>query len=79
MVVIDAATNSVVATVDLGGGKFKGVAVSPGGTRVYAATGEIAPNTGGRVFVVDTATLTVTATIELGLSMVPGGVAVSPM
>ena len=58
--VIDTATNTVTATVDVGTAPF-GVAVNPDGTKVYVA------NYGSdTVSVIDTATNTVTATVPVG-------------
>lgn len=55
--VIDTASNTVVATVDLGGSPWK-LAMAPSGGVLYAA-----PYDSGVVSVIDTATNTVTATI----------------
>ncbi|MGH8225507.1 MAG: beta-propeller fold lactonase family protein [Gammaproteobacteria bacterium] len=74
---INSATNTVFATVDVGYGP-RGVAVSPGGTRVYVAN-QCAKggNCGhGTLSVINTPPNQVVATIALGLS--PAGVAVSP-
>ena len=69
MSVIDAATNSVTATIPVGDQPL-GVAVTPDGTRAYVT------NTfSDTVSVIDTATNTVTATIAVGDT--PRGVAVA--
>jgi YVTN family beta-propeller protein len=67
MSVINTVTNQVTATIPVGGGW--GVAVSPDGSKVYVANGELA--------VIDTATNTVAATLGI---CAPNsvGVAVSP-
>jgi len=68
--VIDTASNTVTATVQVG--KFpNGVAVTPDGAHVYVAN-----VLDGTVSVIDTATNTVTATVTVG--MVPWGVAATP-
>jgi YVTN family beta-propeller protein len=70
--VIDAATNSVIETVPLGGGysRRNGVAVHPAGTRVYVTSWN------NNLYVVDTATNSVIATVTVGEE--PEGVAVNP-
>jgi YVTN family beta-propeller protein len=68
--VIDTATNSVTATVNVGNNPY-GVAVTLDGKRVYVANSGI--NT---VSVIDTATNKVTATVNVGDN--PCGVAVTP-
>ena len=68
--VIDIATNTVTATVDVGTCPG-GVAVSPDGSKVYI-TNEYSSN----VSVIDTATNSVIATVDVGNSL--WGVAVSP-
>ena len=68
--VIDTATNTVTAMVNVGSHPF-GVAVSPDGTKAYVTNGD--SNT---VSVIDTATNTVTATVNVGKW--PYGIAVSP-
>jgi S-layer protein (TIGR01567 family) len=68
--VIDTATNTVTATVNIGDCSF-GVAVTPDGKKVYVT--HIFSNT---VSVIDTNTNTVTATVDVGRS--PLGVAVNP-
>jgi YVTN family beta-propeller protein len=68
--VIDAATNSVVATVSVGTQPI-GVAVNPAGTLVYVAN-----NTADTVSVTDTSTNTVAATVPVGSG--PFGIAVNP-
>src|SRR5262249_42188023 len=68
--VIDTATNTVVATVGVGGDP-RGVAITPDGTHAYVTN--IRSNT---VSVIDTATNTVVATVPVGLS--PFGVAITP-
>ncbi|MBI3799016.1 MAG: YncE family protein [Deltaproteobacteria bacterium] len=68
--VVDTATNTVVATVPVGGGP-KGVAVTPDGKRVYVA------NQGsGTVSVIDTTTNSKIATVFVGGA--PNGIAVHP-
>ena len=74
--VINAATNSVVATVPVGTAPLfhaypYGLAVTPNGSRVY-----VAGRDDNRVAVIDTATNTVIASIAVGSS--PIGVAVAP-
>ena len=67
--VIDTATNTVVATVTVGGGPF-GVAITPDGVFAYVA------NFGsGTVSVIGTATNTVVATVPVGGG--PFGVAIT--
>jgi YVTN family beta-propeller protein len=68
--VIDTATNTVTATVDVGSEPY-GIAVNPAGTKVYVTNGY-----GDSVSVIDTATNTVTARVLVGSS--PRGVAVNP-
>ena len=68
--VIDTATNTVTATVNVGSGPV-GVAVTPDGTKVYVANGG-----SNNVSVIDTVTNTVTATVNVG--SIPRGVATSP-
>jgi YVTN family beta-propeller protein len=68
--VIDIATNTVKATVHVGGQPL-GVAVNPEGTKVYVAN-----ELSNTVSVIDTTTNTVTATVHVGTS--PYGVAVNP-
>ena len=68
--VIDTATNSVVATIAVGG---FGVAITPDGTRAYVAGGGF--NT---VAVIDTATNTVVADIFVGVYVFPSGIAITP-
>jgi len=68
--VIDTATNTVTATIPVGGGPF-GVAVTPDGSKAYVTNLESATAT-----VIAAATNTVVATIPVGNS--PLGVAVSP-
>ena len=68
--VIDTATNTVIATVNVGSYPF-GVAVNPVGTKIYV------PNEGSNdVSIIDTATNTVTATVKVGFG--PHGAAVNP-
>lgn len=80
LVEIDTATNTITGTVDLGANQPQGVSINPSGTSVYVSTFQDFgnPSPGGRVFVIDTASLAVVATIELGMEYYPGGVAVSP-
>src|SRR5262245_49048691 len=66
--VIDTATNTVVATVPVGGAP-RWVAITPDGTRAYVTNV-------GAVSVIDTATNTVVATVPVGNS--PQGVAITP-
>jgi YVTN family beta-propeller protein len=66
--VIDTATNTVIATVNVGD-RPQGVAVSPDGTAVYVT------NYGGTVSVIDTATNKVTSTVSVGTN--PNGIAVT--
>ena len=68
--VIDTATNTVTATVNVGSDPV-GVAVNPDGTKVYVTNSD-----GNNVSVIDTATNTVTATVNVGNG--PFGVAVNP-
>src|SRR3979490_3151226 len=68
--VIDTASNTVVATIAVGGGPF-GVAITPDGNRAYVAN--LFDNT---VSVIDTAKKTVVATVALGNA--PFGVAITP-
>ena len=72
--VIDTATNTVTATVDVGFFPY-GVAVSPDGSKVYV-TNRGSGTESGTVSVIGTATNTLIATVPVGLS--PFGVAVSP-
>ena len=69
--VIDAATNTVSATIPVG---YAGAAVTPDGSKVYVAN-EDAP---GTVSVIDAATNTVTATIPVGSTPVAFGVFIQP-
>jgi YVTN family beta-propeller protein len=75
--VIDTATNTVVATVPVGGNPY-GVAVDPDGTRVYTVNigGEpgVCTSQPGSVSVIDTATNTVVATVTVGLLPVTAAV-----
>ena len=74
MSVIDAATNTVSATIASVGNGPNGVAVHPNGTRVYVTSG--GSNT---ISVVDTATNSVSSTIPVGPPLCgPVGVAVNP-
>ena len=68
--VIDAATNTVTATIPVGSGPYA-VAVDPAAGTVYVTNGG-----DGTVSVIDEATNTVTATIPVGTG--PYGVAVDP-
>src|SRR5574337_284691 len=75
--VIDTATNTVTATVNVGDNP-RGVAVNPAGTKVYVT------NYGSNnVSVIDTATNTVTATVNIMVynpnTVDPSGVAVNPV
>ena len=71
--VIDTATNTVTATVPVGTVKaggglvedwFNGISVTPDGTKVYVVKDSI--NEGGTVYVIDTATNTVTGIVKVG-------------
>jgi YVTN family beta-propeller protein len=69
--VLDAATNSVVATVPLPE-SVTGIAVNPAGTRVYAANSMY-------LYVIDTATNAVVATVKFGMGIGGyAGVAIHP-
>jgi len=70
VLVIDTATNTVVATIAVGQTPF-GVAITPDGTRAYVAEAN-----SFTVSVIDTATNTVVATIPLVGT--PIGVAITP-
>ena len=70
VLVIDTATNTVVATIAVGQTPF-GVAITPDGTRAYVTN-----QNSNTVSVIDTATNTVVATIPVGLR--PAGVAITP-
>jgi YVTN family beta-propeller protein len=69
--VVDVGTGTVVTTVPLGTAYLVGSAVTPDGTRVYVTDG-----LQNVVKVINTATLAVSATINVGWS--PHGLAVSP-
>ena len=73
--VIDAATNSVTATIPFSGAG-PGVAVSPDGTKVYVVT--FSSNSEPAVSVIATKSNMVIATIPLGIGAQPQGLAVSP-
>jgi YVTN family beta-propeller protein len=68
--VINTTTNTVTATIAIGGGQW-GVAVNPAGTRVYVTN-----RLGNNVSVINTATNTIIASIIVGAS--PHGVVVNP-
>ena len=68
--VIDTATNTVIATVNVGSTP-NGIAVSPDGTKVYVTNFHSVT-----VSVIDTATDTVTSTVDVGSA--PRGVAANP-
>src|SRR5665811_2105497 len=70
--VIDAATNTVVATVPVGSAP-NGIAVTPDGKHAYVANFD--SNT---VSVIATSTNTVVATIPVGWGAAPGWVAITP-
>src|SRR6516225_1057251 len=70
--VIDTATNTVIATIPVGGLSPFGVAVTPDGSKVYVTDS----SRSGHVSVIATATNTVIATIPVGEG--PRGVAVTP-
>jgi YVTN family beta-propeller protein len=62
--VIDTGSNSLVATVPIAHEVFaRGAAVTPDGKRVYVVNGGDYPNFDGSVSMIDTASLTVTASI----------------
>lgn len=71
LAVIETTNNTVISTIPVGGFFPRGVAVSPNGTRVYVAN-----QSDNTVRVIDTASLSVTATVNVGAG--PIGVAVSP-
>src|SRR5215831_4391865 len=73
--VIDTATNTVVATVPVGGGPV-GVAITPDGTHAYVAHRSF-PAPPGAVSVIDTATNTRVADVRVGVG--PVGVAITPV
>ena len=68
--VIDTATDTVIATVDVGSGPY-GVAIAPDGAKVYVSN-----MFSNNVSVIDTKTNNVTATVPVGIS--PAGVAITP-
>jgi len=70
VLVIDLATNAVIATIGVGSGPY-GVAVNPAGTLAYVTNGG-----GDSMSVIDLATNRVSATIGVGAN--PRGVAVNP-
>jgi len=72
--VIDASTNSVAATVNVGSIPH-GVAVTPDGTKVYVANSDY----NGTVSVIDTATNTVTANVPVGNYPVAIGLFIVPL
>jgi YVTN family beta-propeller protein len=72
VVVINAATNTVTATISVGTGPL-GVALTPDGSKVYIAN--IGDN---NVSVIDTASKTVTATIPVGSNPIAFGIFVQP-
>jgi YVTN family beta-propeller protein len=77
--VINTATNAVIKTITLGtpGNPDPiGVAVSPDGSVVFISSGFPGPN--NLVYVIATATDTVTATINIGNNVNPWGVAFTP-
>lgn len=74
--VIDTASNAVIATVNIGGPNAAGIAVSPDGTRVYFSANHYT-NAVGAIAVFDTATNTeILPRVRVGVG--PNGVAVSP-
>jgi YVTN family beta-propeller protein len=73
--VIDAGTNTLVATIPVGRAP-NGIAVTPDGTRVYVANEGVLGDPSDTVSVIDTATNTVVETVTVGLS--PKAVAVTP-
>lgn len=75
--VIDTATRTIVHSFFADSGSAADVAISPDGARAYVTTnGTNAFGAGAGVAVVDTATNSVTGTIELGI--IPGPIALSP-
>jgi YVTN family beta-propeller protein len=70
--VVDAATNTVTASIPVNGGQF-GVSVTPDGKKVYVAN--YAANT---VTAIDTATDTVTAIIPVGTDPFAFGSSIQP-
>jgi YVTN family beta-propeller protein len=74
--VINTATNAVIATVPVGIGQPSGVAVTPDGSKVYVATGDIPSS---HVSVINTATNAVIGRVgPVPRSGIPMGVAVTP-
>ena len=76
--VIDAATDTVAATIPVGDGPA-GLALTPGGTRVYVANAD-----SNDVSVIDTSSNAVIATIPVGgtpldVAVSPGGGACAPI
>ncbi len=64
--VINTSTDTVVATINVGGASVKGVAFTPDGTKAYVTRGG---GTGaGSISVIDTATNAVAATITAGIN-----------
>lgn len=79
--VIDTATNTVVATINIGTAPTNepsAVAVTPDGTHAYVAVGNRDDQLGGNVAVIETATNTVVATIDGMAEATPTGVAITP-
>ena len=72
--VIGTSTDSVVATVALGGTYPIGVAITPDGTRAYVTVGQ---NQSTFVAVVDTTTNAVSTTVLVGVA--PTLIAINPM
>jgi YVTN family beta-propeller protein len=72
--VIDTATNTVIATVNVGTSPT-GVSVTPDGKKVYVANWGNQP---GRVSVIDTSTNTVTASVPVGSDPVAFGQFIGP-
>lgn len=75
VVVIDAATNTIATTINVGATQLYGIEVSPDGFKVYAA--DLNQH---KVFVINTATNTVLTSVTTGsgTGSYPLGVAVSP-
>lgn len=71
--VIDTASNTVTTTIALIGGLPNGIAMSPDGTRTYAALAG-----GNGVAVINNATNTLVQTVALGSGTNPNGIVVSP-
>src|SRR5262249_45048839 len=66
--VIDTATNTVIATIPLGGHQAIGVAVTPDGSKAYVAN-----QSSNNVFVIDTASNLVLAVVSVGIGPIAFG------